>query len=45
MHALEWLRDASREPVRPVYAVYGGDHYLMRESIAAVSRARVPWCR
>jgi DNA polymerase-3 subunit delta len=42
MHALEWLRDAGRQPIRPVYAVYGTDHYLIRESIAAVSRTLFP---
>ena len=39
MHALDWLRDANPRGARPVYAVFGGDHYLVRESIAAVSRA------
>ena len=42
MHALDWLRDSGRQPIRPVYAVYGTDHYLIRESIAAVSRAVFP---
>jgi DNA polymerase-3 subunit delta len=42
MLALDWLRDAAGQPVRPVYAVYGNDHYLVRESIAAVSRAVFP---
>jgi DNA polymerase-3 subunit delta len=42
MHALDWLRDASRQAVRPVYAVFGSDHYLVREAIAAVSRSAFP---
>jgi DNA polymerase III subunit delta len=42
MHALEWLRDAARQPVHPVYAVFGTDHYLVRESISAVSRSVFP---
>jgi DNA polymerase-3 subunit delta len=36
------LRDASRQSTRPVYAIYGSDHYLVRESIAALSRAVFP---
>lgn len=42
MHALDWLRDSGRQPVCPVYAVYGTDHYLIRESIAAITRAVFP---
>lgn len=42
MHALDWLRDPGRQPVRPVYAICGGDHYLIRESIGAVTRALFP---
>ena len=42
MDALDWLRDAGQEPIRPVYAVFGDDSYLIRESIAAVARAVLP---
>src|SRR5262249_23266756 len=42
MHALDWLRANSRQPIRPVYAVFGTDHYLIRESIGAVSRTVFP---
>jgi DNA polymerase III subunit delta len=42
MDALNWLRDASNEPIQPVYAVFGDDSYLIRESIAAVARAVLP---
>ena len=42
MHALDWLREANPQGARPVYAVFGGDHYLVRESITAVSRVLFP---
>jgi DNA polymerase-3 subunit delta len=42
MHALEWMQDGGRHPVRPIYAIHGGDHYLIRESLAAVTRAVFP---
>ena len=42
MHALDWLRDSGRQPIRPVYAIYGTDPYLIRESIAAVVPGRIP---
>ena len=42
MHALDWLSDPGKQTVRPVYAVYGTDPYLVRESIAAVTRAVFP---
>jgi len=42
MHALDWLRDAVRQPVRPLYAVFGSDHYLIRESIGAIVRSAFP---
>lgn len=42
MHALDWLRDSGRQAMRPVYVVYGTDYYLIRESIAAVTRAVFP---
>ena len=42
MHALDWLRDSSQQPIRPVYAVFGSDPYLIRESIDAVSRVVFP---
>ncbi len=42
MHSLDWLKDAGKGSGRPVYAVFGGDHYLVRESIAAVVRAVFP---
>jgi DNA polymerase-3 subunit delta len=42
MNALDWLREASEQPIRPVYAVHGDDSYLIRESIGAVARAILP---
>jgi DNA polymerase III subunit delta len=42
MHALDWLRDAGRQPRCPVYAIFGSDPYLVREAIGAVSRAVFP---
>ncbi len=42
MHALEWLRDTGRASIRPMYAVYGGDSYLIRESITAIVRLAFP---
>lgn len=42
MHALDLLSESGRPAARPVYAVYGSDHYLVRESIAAVVRAVFP---
>jgi DNA polymerase III subunit delta len=42
MDALDWLREPSKKPIQPVYAVYGDDSYLIRESIAAVARVILP---
>jgi len=42
MNALEWLRESGQQPVRSVYAVFGDDSYLIRESIKAVVRAVFP---
>jgi DNA polymerase-3 subunit delta len=39
MRALEWLRDPSGQPRKPVYIVYGDDIYLRRESVGAIVRA------
>jgi DNA polymerase-3 subunit delta len=42
MRALDWLQDSGRQPVHGIYVIYGGDHYLTRESIAGVIRAVYP---
>ncbi|QEH36274.1 DNA polymerase III subunit delta [Aquisphaera giovannonii] len=39
MRALDWLRDWSSQPGKPVYVVYGDDVYLRRESVTAIRRA------
>jgi DNA polymerase-3 subunit delta len=39
MNALEWLSAAEKPVIRPVYAVYGDDSYLTRESIRAIAQA------
>jgi len=38
MNAIEWLRDAKPQAIRPVIVVFGSDSYLIRESIQAVIR-------
>lgn len=38
MHAIDYLKDPSKTPVAPVYAVYGDDLFLRRESLAAIRR-------
>ena len=42
MNALDWLREAGEQPIQGVYAVYGDDSYLIRESVGAVARAVLP---
>ena len=42
MHALDWMKEPSAQPVRPVYAVFGSDVYLIRESVQGVVRAVFP---
>jgi DNA polymerase-3 subunit delta len=42
MNALEWLREGSRQPIRPVYIVFGDDAYLIREAVNGVARAVFP---
>jgi DNA polymerase-3 subunit delta len=42
MNALKWLRESRDQPLRPVYAVFGDDSYLIRESIRAVVGAAFP---
>ena len=37
MRALEWLRDPSSHPQKPVYVVYGDDVYLRREVSAGIA--------
>jgi DNA polymerase-3 subunit delta len=42
MNALDWLRDDFERPIRPVYAVFGNDAYLIREAIGGVVGAVFP---
>ena len=42
MHALDWMTESSGQPIQPVYAIFGSDAYLIRESINGVVRAVFP---
>jgi DNA polymerase III subunit delta len=42
MNALKWLRESGQQPVRSVYAVFGDDAYLIRESIKALVSTVLP---
>jgi len=42
MDALVWVREFDQQPIRPVYAVYGDDPYLIRESIQRVVKLVFP---
>lgn len=39
MHAIDFLRDASKTPARPVYALFGDDAFLRREALTEIGRA------
>src|SRR5262245_46582701 len=38
MHAIDFLREPSKVPVKPVYAVYGDDAFLRGETLTAICR-------
>ena len=38
MHAIEFLRDPSKVPAKPVYAVFGDDVFLRRETLVSINR-------
>src|SRR3954469_13214129 len=42
MHAIEFLRDPSKAPVKPIYAVYGDDAYLRQETLETIGRSLFP---
>jgi len=42
MDALVWMREYEQQPIRPVYAVFGDDPYLIRESIRRVVNVVFP---
>jgi len=42
MHAIEFLRNPTEVPARPVYALYGDDAFLRREVLAGIARIVLP---
>src|SRR5262245_6360248 len=42
MHALDFLRNPSRVPVKPVYALHGDDAFLRKESLRTIMRSVFP---
>lgn len=38
MHAIDFVRDPAKVPTKPVYAVYGDDSFLRRETLSAICR-------
>jgi DNA polymerase-3 subunit delta len=38
MHAIDYLKNPSKVPIKPVYAVFGDDLFLRRESLATIRR-------
>ena len=38
MHAIEYLRDPSALPARPIYTVFGDDAFLRRETLTTIVR-------
>ncbi|MHC5540417.1 DNA polymerase III subunit delta, partial [Singulisphaera rosea] len=38
MHAIDFLRDPAKTPAKPVYAVFGDDTFLRRESLVAITK-------
>jgi DNA polymerase-3 subunit delta len=42
MHALDFLKDPAKVPLKPVYALFGDDAFLRRESLREVRRAALP---
>lgn len=39
MHAIDFLREPSKVPVKPVYALFGDDAFLRKESLTEIARA------
>ena len=42
MHAIEFLKDPAKVPLKPVYAVYGDDSFLRRETLHEIFHAALP---
>src|SRR4051794_29572353 len=42
MHALDLLKNSGATPVRPVYAVFGDDSYLRRETVKGLRALVLP---
>src|SRR5260370_31497072 len=42
MHAIGFLRNAAKVPPKPVYAVFGDDAYLRKETLGVIARAVFP---
>jgi len=42
MHAIEFLKDPAKVPLKPIYAVYGDDAFLRRETLQDVRRVALP---
>jgi DNA polymerase-3 subunit delta len=42
MHAIEFLKDPTKHPLRPVYAVFGDDSFFRRESLHEIRRLALP---
>ena len=42
MHAIEFLKDPAKVALKPVYAVYGDDAFLRRETLQEIGRAALP---
>jgi DNA polymerase-3 subunit delta len=42
MHALDYLKDPAKVPLKPVYALHGDDAFLRREALHEIHRAALP---
>lgn len=42
MHAIEYLKDPAKVALKPVYAVFGDDAFLRRETLHEIARAALP---
>jgi DNA polymerase-3 subunit delta len=42
MHAIDFLRNAAKVPVKPVYALHGDDAFLRTEALRTIAQAVLP---